>query len=215
MKTDAELEADVEAELLWDPRINADSLLVSVRDGIVSLGGHVGSYAEKWATEIATKNVSGVRALVNDLEVRPKAVRSDQEIAAAAIQALKASVTVPMETIQVVVSDGWITLEGQVLSRHQRDYAEEAVRNLRGLKGINNAIWVRPQLDAGDIWEEISAVFQRHAEIDADKITVSVREGLVTLTGLVRSWREREDAERAAWATSGVKEVKNELAVTA
>ena len=215
MKTDAELEADVEAELLWDPRIDADGLLVSVRDGIVSLGGHVASYAEKWAAESAAKRISGVRALVNELEVRPKAERSDQQIAAAAIEALKASVTVPIESIQVVVSDGRISLEGRVLSRHQRDCAEQAVRNLHGLKGINNAILIHPQLDAGDVWGKIHAAFQRHAELDADKITVTVRDGHVTLTGLVRSWCEREDAERAAWAAPGVKEVKNELAVTA
>lgn len=214
MKTDPELEADVEAELLWDPRIDADALLVSVRDCIVSLGGHVASYSEKWAAESAATKIAGVRALVNELEVRPKALRSDQEIAAAALKALKASVTVPVDTIQVVVSDGWITLEGEVLSHHQRECAEDAVRNLWGLKGINNAIWVHPQVDAGDLWGQISAAFQRHAEIDADRITVSVRDGNVTLTGLVRSWRERDDAERAARAAPGVKQVTNELAVT-
>lgn len=125
MRIDTELEADVEAELLWDPRVDADGLLVSVRDGIVSLGGHVASYAEKWAAETAAKTISGVRALVNEPEVRPKTLHSDREIAAAALKALKASVIVPVDTIQVVVSDGWITLDGQVLSRHQRDCAEE------------------------------------------------------------------------------------------
>lgn len=161
------------------------------------------------------KKVAGLQALVNEMEVRPKAIRSDQQIAADAIQALKASVAVPIETIQVVVSDGQITLEGQVLSRHQRDCAEEAIRNLRGLKGINNAIFIHPQLVAGEVLGTIYAAFQRHAEIDAERITVTVRDGHVTLTGLVRSWCEREDAERAAWAAPGVKEVKNELAVTA
>lgn len=215
MKTDAELEADVEAELLWDPRIDADSLFVSVRSGIVSLGGHVASYAEKSAAESAAKKISGVRTLVNDIEVRPKTPPSDQEIAAAAIKALKASVTVPSDTIQIVVSDGWITLEGQVLSRHQRDCAEEAVRNLWGLKGINNAILVQPPMDASDIWGKISAAFQRHAEIDANQITVTVRNRTVVLTGFVRSWREREDAEAVAWTAPGVTDVKNELVVTA
>lgn len=215
MKTDPAIEADVEAELLWDPRIDADGLLVSVRSGIVSLAGHVASYAEKWAAEGAAKRIAGVRALVNQLEVRPKALRSDREIAAAAMKALKAAVNVPIDSIQVVVNDGWLTLEGQVLSRHQRDCAEQAVRDLWGLKGINNAICVHPQLNASDIWDGIRAAFQRHAEIDADKITVVVRDRTVTLTGLVRSWREREDAEKAAWAARGVSEVKNELAVIA
>lgn len=214
MKSDAELEAAVEAELLWDPRIDADGLLVSVRNNIVSLGGHVASYAEKWAAETTTKKVAGVRVLVNEVEVRPKAIRSDQQVAADAIQALKTA-TVPIETIQVVVSDGRVTLEGQVLSSRQRDCAEEAVRTLPGIKGINNAIVIHPQLDAGDVWGKIHAAFQRHAELDADRITVTVRDGHVTLTGLVRSWCEREDAERAAWAAPGVKAVKNELAVTA
>lgn len=214
MKSDAELEAAVEAELLWDPRIDADGLLVSVRNNIVSLGGHVASYAEKWAAEATTKKVAGVRALVNEVEVRPKAIRSDQQIAADAIQALSTA-TVPIETIQVVLSDGRVTLEGQVLSSRQRDCAEEAVRNLPGIKGINNAIIIHPQLEAGDVWGKIHAAFRRHAELDADKITVTVRDGHVTLTGLVRSRCEREDAERAAWAAPGVKTVKNELAVTA
>lgn len=214
MKTDTGLQADVEAELLWDPRIDADGLLVSVRRGIVSLGGHVPSYAEKCAAECAAKKIAGVRALVNEIEVRPKAQRSDREIATVAIEALKATATVPVETIQVIVSDGWISLEGQVLSCHQRDGAEHALRNLWGIKGINNAIWVQPQLDAGDIWGDISSAFRRHAEIDAEMITVTVRDGTVTLTGFVRSWREREDAEKAAWAAPGVKDVKDELVVS-
>lgn len=149
MKSDTDLEADVEAELLWDPRIDADGLLVSVRGGVVSLGGHVASYAEKWAAESATKKVAGVAALVDEL------------------------------------------------------------------KGINNAILVQPQVDAGDVWSQICQAFQRHARLDSDRITVSVREGHVTLTGSVRSWCERDDAEKAAWAAPGVKEVKNDLAVTA
>ena len=213
MKTDNELRADVEAELEWDPSLDNRGILIAVKDGIVTLGGHVPSYADKWGAEKAAKSVAGVRAIANDIEVKPATARSDQEIAAAALNALRANVSVPASDIKVVVADGWITLEGQVALWHQRNAAEEAVRSLWGVKGINNSVEIRPQVSAGDIWSKIHAAFTRHADLDADKVQVVVRDDTVTLTGQVHSWHEREDAENAAWSAPGVKRVQNDLSM--
>ena len=214
MKTVSELRADVEAELDWDPSLDNRGILVAVKDGVVTLGGHAPAYADKWGAEKATKGVVGVRAIANEIDVKPATPRSDQEIAAAALNALKASVSVPASDIKVMVSDGWITLEGTVRRWHQRNAAEEAVRSLWGIKGINNAIEIHPQASATDIWSKINAAFKRHADVDSDKVHVSVLDDTVTLTGEVHSWHEREDAENAAWAAPGIRRVKNDLSLS-
>lgn len=214
MKTDSEIRADVEAELEWHPSLDHRGILVAVKEGVVTLGGHVPAYADKWGAEKATKNVAGVRAVANEIDVKPATPRSDQEIAAAALNALKANVSVPASDIKVLVADGWITLEGNVRFWHQKNAAEEAVRSLWGVKGINDAIEIHPHVNAGDIWSKIHTAFKRHADLDADKVTVTVQEDTVTLSGEVHSWHEREDAETAAWAAPGVRRVKNDLSLS-
>jgi len=214
MKTDSEIRAGVEAELAWDPSLDNRGILVAVKDGVVTLGGHVPAYADKWGAEKATKTIAGVRAVANEIDVKPATPRTDQEIAAAALNALKANVSVPASDIKVLVSDGWITLEGRVKFWHQRNAAEQAVRSLWGVKGINDAIEIHPQVDAGDIRSKIHTAFKRHADLDADKVTVTVKDDIVTLTGEVHSWHEREDAENAAWAAPGVRRVKNDLSLS-
>lgn len=213
MKTDVDLRTDVEAELNFDPSLDNREIVVSAREGVVTLAGHVPTYADRWAAEKATKAVAGVRAIANEIEVKPGAMRTDEEIATAAINALKANVAVPADEIKVIVSDGWITLEGSVGLWHQKNAAEAALRSLWGVKGITNDIQLSPHIDAGDIRGKIHAAFKRHADVDADSVKVEVADGTVTLTGVVHSWHEREDAEQAAWAAPGVTRVKNDLAL--
>jgi osmotically-inducible protein OsmY len=213
MKTDIQLRTDVEAELKWDPSLDDRGIVVAAKDGIVTLAGTVPSYSDRWAAEKATKGISGVRAIANDIEVKPISTRTDQEIAAAAVNALKAHVSVPASDLKVIVSGGWLTLEGKAALWYQKNAAETAVRSLWGVKGISNNIQIQPPADAGDIRGKIHEAFKRHADLDAGKVNVSVLDGTVTLTGEVHSWHEREDAERAAWAAPGVSRVKNDLSM--
>lgn len=216
MKSDNDLRADVEAELNWDSNVDQRGILVSVKGGVVTLGGHVPAYKDKWSAEDAVKKIAGVRGIANDIEVKPTATaaRSDSDIATAALHALKLNMSVPVDAVKVIVRDGWITLEGQVNFAYQRNAAESAVRNLWGVKGINDAITVRPQVSVDDIKGKIHQTFKRHADVDADRIRINVLDGTVTLTGEVHSWHEREDAETAAWSTLGVARVKNDLSVS-
>jgi osmotically-inducible protein OsmY len=156
---------------------------VAVKDGVVTLAGRVPSYAEKCAVEKATKNVAGVRAIANDIEVKPAAMRTDQEIAAAAVNALKSHIAVPAADIIVLVSDGWLKLEGKVGLWYQKDAAETAVRYLWGVKGITNNVAIQPKVSVGDIRGKIHAAFKRHADLDADRVNINVADGFVTLTG--------------------------------
>lgn len=215
MKTDSTIRADVEAELKWEPSLDERGIIVAVKDGVVTLGGHVPSYVDKWAGEKAAKNVSGVLAIVNEIVVKPAVAREDQNIADAAVSALKATVSVPADSIKVIVRDGWITLEGKVAYWYQKNAAENAVRCLWGVKGISNSVEIRPQVNAGDIRGKIHAAYKRHADLDANNVLVDVQDGTVTLKGKVHSWHEWEDAENAAWSAPGVTRVKNDLTLSA
>jgi osmotically-inducible protein OsmY len=215
MKKDSELLADVQAELDWDPSFDDRGIVVAARDGVVTLAGYVSSYADKWAAENAAKSVAGVRAIANDIEVhlKPESQRTDREVAEAAVHALKSSVTVPVDAIKVIVNEGCVTLEGKVAMWYEKNAAETAVRNLWGVRSVRNHIEIKSRVDAGDIRGKIRQTFQRHADVDADKIQIAVTDGTVTLDGVVTNWREREDAEIAAWAAPGVMHVKNRLSV--
>lgn len=215
MKTDEQLERDVQAELNWDPSINDRGIVVSAKDGIVTLAGHVPFYADKVFAEKAAKNVAGVRGLANDLEVKPNMAhrRPDSDLAESAVNALKGNVAVPANDIKVIVRDGWITLEGNVSFQYQKTAAESALRTLWGVKGVTNAITIAPLVNAGDIRSQIHRAYERHAAVDADKVKIDVSGSTVTLTGEVHSWHERDDAENAAWAAPGVKTVHNNLLV--
>jgi osmotically-inducible protein OsmY len=214
MKSDTQLLADVQAELDWDPSLDNRDIVVAVKDGVVTLAGHVSAYADKWGAEKAAKVVAGVRAIANEIEVKPgKAQRPDQETATMAANALKSNVAVPASDIKVIVNDGWITLEGKVVFWYQRNAAENAVRSLWGIKGVSNNIELKPQAKAGDVKAKIQQAFQRHAALDANKVNVGVINGEITLTGDVSSWSERDEAENAAWAAPGVTRVQNQLSV--
>jgi osmotically-inducible protein OsmY len=211
-KSDNQLKQDIEQELRWDPKINAAQIGVTVDNGVVSLLGTVDTYAEKWAAEDAAKRVCGVRTVALDLTVKILAdhARSDSEIAAATQSALKWNVCVP-NTVTASVSQGVVTLEGNVTWNFQREAAERAVRYLLGVVSVYNAITLKPQVSASEVKEKVVAALQRHATADAKSIHVAASGSKVTLTGNASSWQSIEDAADAAWAAPGVTEVDDQL----
>jgi osmotically-inducible protein OsmY len=215
MKTREQLQRDVQDELKWEPRIDEAGIGVSVEDGVVTLSGHVSSFAERTSAERATKRVAGVKAIANELVVKlPFSMeRDDTDIAEAAVKALGWRSDIPGDTIKVTVSKGWLTLEGDLDWNYQKESATNAVRYLTGVKGISNLIRIKPRVDASRVREKIEDALTRSAEVDARNIAVSVEGGKVTLRGKVRSWAERDDANDAAWAAPGVTEVEDNLRV--
>jgi osmotically-inducible protein OsmY len=214
---DLELKKSVESELNFEPSINAAEIGVAVKNGVVTLTGRVPSYWEKVSTERAAARVSGVKAVANELEVRlpGSSERTDEDIAQAAVDTLRWSVLVPQDRIKVKVSKGWITLEGNVDWQYQKSAAEKAVRKLYGVLGVSNLIEVKPQVSKAEVKTSIEAALKRLAEVDANRIRVDTEDGKVVLSGSVRSWFEREEAERAAWAAPGVRSVEDRIAIAA
>lgn len=214
-KTDIELKQDIEAELRWDPKVNAAQIGVTVDKGAVSLLGEVDTYPEKWAAEEAAKRVGGVRAVAQDLKVKLLTThkRSDSEVATAVQDALKSNVFVPT-TVTAKIADGWVTLEGQAAWNYQRDAAEQAVGNLLGVVSVQNQIAIKPQLTAAEVKEKVHAALQRQATSDADSIHVETSGGTVTLSGTASTWRVTENAATAAWSAPGVSEVVDHVTLS-
>jgi osmotically-inducible protein OsmY len=215
MKSDTQLQKDVLDELSWEPSISEKEIAVAVKDGVVTLGGYVQSYAQKRAAEHAVARVAGVRAVAEDIQVKlpTSRQRSDTEIAHAVINALKWDTEVPDELIKTKVENGWVTLEGAIEFFYQKSAAERCVRFLNGVKGVTNLISVKPGAATTRVSQNIEAALKRRAEMDAAKIMVDTRDGKVTLRGSVHSWLELKAAESAAWATPGVWSVEDRLAV--
>ena len=213
--TDNDLKQQVQNALDWEPSIDTTDVGISAHEGVVTLRGCVHTYGEKQTAERVALRVFGVRGVANDLDVRlPTSFeRTDTEVAQAALTALSWNSVVPTGRVTVTVADGWITLQGNVPWQYQKDAAGRSVRDLFGVKGVINSIVVEPQVKPTDVRDKIEAAFRRSAEVDARRINVNATDGRVILSGNVRSYAERQEAERAAWAAPGVKQVEDRLLI--
>ena len=216
MKSDTEIERDVREELKWDPDLDATDVAVSVKNGVVTLTGFTRSYTDRLEAELAAKRVAGVHAVANDIEVRLPAIdqRPDPDIARDAVAALKSELPISHDRIKIIVKDGWITLEGAVEWQYQRTSAETAIRRVKGVKGVTNVIAVKPKVEPSELQRKIMEAFKRNAEVDANRITVEAHGSEVILKGTVRSWIEREEAERVAWSAPGITHVEDRIVVS-
>ena len=215
MQTDNEIQKDVTAALKGEPSLRDDDIAVAVRDGVVTLAGYVDSYADKWRSERLVSQVKGVKAIVNDIQVKlPSASqRPDPDLARAVVDALRWNILVPHDRIQIVVEDGWVTLKGEVDWYYQKEEAERSVRNLTGVKGVSNLVTVAAKTTPTDVKKRIVESLRRAAQFDAERITVEIDGHKAILRGTVRSYAELKDAERAVRNVPGITEVETHLTV--
>jgi osmotically-inducible protein OsmY len=213
MKTDSQLQQDVQAELRWEPSVDAAHIGVTAKNGVVTLTGHVPYYSQKRAAESATERVSGVKGIAEEIQTSLSdfSKHTDPDIAEAAITAMRWNTLVPNEKIQVKVENGMVTLLGDVDWNYQREAAKRTVENLTGVKWISNEVNVKPHASPVQVEDHIKKSFERNAQLDANMIKVEAHGGEVILKGTVRSMAESRDATTAAWGAPGVSLVTNQL----
>lgn len=212
---DTDLRQDVLDELEYEPSIDAADIGVAVEDGTVTLTGHVRTYTEKREAENIVKRVKGVRAIAQEIEVRPigSHMTADDEIAKRAVNSLTWNASVPRDQIQIKVENGYVTLTGKVNWFYQKAAADKAVQMITGVKGVTNLVEIKPTASPSDVRQRIENALKRDAELEAKRIQVQVTDSKVTLEGRVRNWAEREAAERAAWAAPGVAQVVDHIKI--
>lgn len=217
MKSNIQLRRDVLDELEWEPSIDASKIGVAAKDGVVTLTGEVLHYMDTNEAERLVKRVAGVKAVANEIQARTPGFggQNDREVAEAALTALKWHTSIPSDKVKVTVRNGFLTLEGNVDWQYQREAAMNAVRSLKGVKGVANLITLAAKPQPKDVKAKIEAAFKRSAEVDAEHVRVDSHGGEIILEGKVGSWTEMSEAERVAWAAPGVASVDNELTVGA
>jgi osmotically-inducible protein OsmY len=215
VKTDADLKKDVTDELAWDPSVRSNAIGVSVKDGVVTLTGHIETFAEKQAAMRAVRRVADVKAIALELDVKlaPSHKRSDTDIAANAKQALKWNAVVPADAVRLTVDHGWITLQGEVDWDYQRRAAEKAVRVLLGVVGVSNEMTLRARAKVADLNRRIEEALTRQAVREAHRVRVEVDGTTVNMQGKEHSWAERDVVQGVAWSAPGVQNVVNEVLV--
>ena len=213
MKTNEELQKDVQNAIKWEPLLNAAEIGVTAKDGVVSLTGVVDSYSKKLEAENAAKNVAGVKAVVEKIEVKFTSTwnKSDLDIANEVVTALKSNLVVPKDKIKVKVEGGWITLDGEVPWNYQGEAAKKAVTYLNGVKGVTNNIKIKSEVHDEIEKEKVDSALKLNWSLNSQNIKVKVSGTNITLTGTVSSWYQKEEAGRIAWSTPGVWSVDNEL----
>jgi osmotically-inducible protein OsmY len=214
-KTDLELKNDVLSELTYEPSVKVTDIGVLVKDGMVTLNGYATSYIEKWSAVNAVKRVTGVKAITDEIEVKIPDVdrRTDEDITLAAINQIEWSTTIPLDTVEVIVSDGWVSLAGEVEWWYQQNAAINLVQQMAGVTGVSNGISVKSKAVKMAIEKDINSALKRSAIVDVDQIQVESANNKVVLRGEVRSFAARDEAERIAWSETGVCSVDNHLGV--
>jgi osmotically-inducible protein OsmY len=215
MKTDTQIQQDVIEELKWEQSVNASQIGVEVKDGIVTLAGHVSSFAEKWDAERATQRISGVKALAIEIDVAlpGSSHRNDADIARSVENILEWSTYLPRDHVKVMVEGGWITLSGEVDWEYQKQNLTGGIRHLMGVKGVSDNITIRPAVSSSAVKSDIEAALRRRARVNAHNVSVEVHEANVTLSGTVDNWSELELARHTAWGTPGVRKVTDNITI--
>ena len=213
---DSTVRQDILDELDFEPSIDASDIGVAVENGIVTLTGHVPTFAQKVTVEDVARRVKGVKGIAQEIEVRPFGTNqtADDEIAKRAVNSINWNTSIPDDAVKVKVQKGWVTLTGKVEWQYQKSAAADTVSDLAGVVGVSNQIEIKQRASAFDVKKRIEDALKRNAEIEAQAIKVNILDGgKVRLEGRVHAWSERSAAERAAWSAPGVNTVEDRLTI--